>query len=382
MDEEETTFGSILIRELKILSQTWKEGIEGRRTESKNAFWTVDTSSGANICSFNYGRYWGDSILDIYKQSLASPDMCDFTIYHVDREGKKEAFSIPRIFIQAKSSTVNAQVTSGMLDSDKSITIGCEETENPNVVRTIVAYIFTGFLHDPSIKNPVEMSTGEAREVVLSFSVLELYKVARFLQMDSLLRDINEHLLDIYKPHLSNRRIVENYFAGLIYIAQVYIAYPLLLCVLPIFDAIEQENMDENLMEAALSLIESRTKSSNVLLLGLENFSKETWDKVIRKTRGAFMFSCQVFVVYKILFKISTDDINKLIKECKESAFPNGDNADVPPIGFTKILAGFDSRFVFDLSLFLTHMRLTHSVSNSKDINGIFLLEAWKYWRH
>jgi hypothetical protein len=109
--------------------------------------------------------------------------------------------------------------------------------------------------------------------------------------------------------------------------------------------------MDEALMEASLSLIESMTKSSNVLLLGLENFSKETWDKVMKKTQGAFMFSCQVFVIYKVLFKISDDEINKLIKEYKKDAFKNVDS----PVGFTKILAGFDSRFVLSHSHTHTH---------------------------
>ena len=210
------------------------------------------------------------------------------------------------------------------------VTITGDETTNPNVIDTLIIYLFTGFLLDPSIRDPESLTEEEAQQVNLSFPITDLYRVARFLQMDVLLSKIYDSLLDIYKPHTSNKYLVEFHFAGLLYVAQKY--------------------LDDDLMNATISLIESTAKGPTALLLGMELFTRDTWDRVIRGTSGSFMFACQVFIVYKIMFNVPVDDFNCMIKEFRDkwTLGAPSDSGDTSALGFTKILAGADTRLSLD----------------------------------
>lgn len=204
-------------------------------------FWMVDTASHRNVTGFNEGKPWTGASLDMYRDctSEGGEFMCDFHIVH---EPSGRTFGIPLAFVFSKCSAVRAQFQSGVgrgpaspstgqggMERGRgagaprgSITITAAETADPNVVHAIVLYLFTGFLIDPSVTTDLERLDAEgAAGLSLSFSVMEVYRVARFLQIDTLLADINRHLVDIYPAHRSSPKLVMLHVAGLIYVAQV-----------------------------------------------------------------------------------------------------------------------------------------------------------------
>lgn len=167
-----------------------------------NPFWRIDTRAVGFRTEFNSGKSWNTHIISIYNEAMDNADQVgDFTIHHTP---SGTAFRVPLMFAMAGSRTISSQIKSGLQLNCRRIEISGSETQNPEVVRTIIIYFFTGFLIDSSITDVKTMTQEGAKHVSLSFSVVELYRVARFLQAESLLEEIREHLVDVHRGHISN----------------------------------------------------------------------------------------------------------------------------------------------------------------------------------
>jgi hypothetical protein len=189
-------------------------------SSSPSSFWRVDTEGKWSVCGFNSARPWHPSVLDMYRAAQEYQEhTCNFEIHH---EPSGETFHLPTSVVLSKSNTIKAQITSDFGCARHRTTISAEETSDVNVVRCLVMYLFTGFLLDPSLIEDINtMTASEARHVRLSFSVLDLYKTARFLQMETLLAEIREHLVFTYRAHTTAGETVVAHLAGLLWVAQV-----------------------------------------------------------------------------------------------------------------------------------------------------------------
>lgn len=149
-------------------------------------------------------KIWNDATCNMYNDAEKYGDcICDFEIYH---ETSKTSFRVPLAVIFCKSEAVRKQTKSQLHKSRNMISISAMETTNVEVVRSILFYLYTGFLVDLSVTDPCRITKEGAAKVVLAYDVWDLYKIARFLQITELLEEIIEHCVDTHTSGLSPRK--------------------------------------------------------------------------------------------------------------------------------------------------------------------------------
>lgn len=97
-----------------------------------------------------------------------------------------------------------------------------DRPDNPNAqaLRTVVFYLYTGFIIDLSLLDTKTMTSTEASRVEQSYDAYELYKIAEFLDIEPLTELLVSRGINIFGPRCSPNDCRQQ-LASLLFRAQV-----------------------------------------------------------------------------------------------------------------------------------------------------------------
>lgn len=268
-------------------------GNEQDDTTVPKLMWPIRTCENRQKCGMNFLRRVDPLNLKAYNDWINhQEDVCDFKIYH---QPSGKTFLVPKLTAFSNSMLAKQQILSdGFSDEEKNmITITEEETGDVNVIKGIIFYFFTGVLWDPSVcELDAFINKLPCDHVFYNFDLYDVYKVARYLDIESLYKDLLGNCVDI-NTTLTSPKVAFQHLTHMIWVAI--------------------ENSDQELTGKVFNIITAKIKTPSLLLWNPSYFEMDVWIQIMELTREGFMFEPAVFFVFRILFNVRDEDFLDLV---------------------------------------------------------------------
>lgn len=256
--------------------------------------WYIKSRSMGHTCDANtFGtnrQRWSSDLCSMYKSTFEYPELCDFQFVH---EPTGTTFDVHLAHIFGKCEAVRAQVTSGMPKGIRKIHISGDEAPNVESLRTVIFFLYTGFIVDLSVVGIDDIKESDLHNIEISYDVFQLYKISQFLMIQSLMGLLGDRCIDVFSIRSDPKD-----------------------SRLQLGSLLARSQGDEFLFKKALAIVRRAYRTPGILMLYPTLFTRDTWDRVIDRTRDSFMACPGVFIMYSVVFgltmKESSDMINRL----------------------------------------------------------------------
>lgn len=258
--------------------------------------WTIQNISKRHTCDVNtFGnnrQRWNTGLLSMYNNTFEFPDLCDFQFVH---DPTNTVFNVHLAHVFSKCDAIRTQVTSGMINGIRKFHISKEESLDVEALRTVIFFLYTGFLIDLSIVDVNNINESDIHNIELSYDAYQLYKISQILIIPSLTEALVDRCIDIFGPR-SDPNDSRLQIASLLVVSQG----------------------DSFLFERVLSIVKRIYRTPGILMLYPTLFNRYTWDSVIDSTKELFMTCPGVFILYSLLFGLSMRETSEKINSLRD----------------------------------------------------------------
>lgn len=260
--------------------------------------WLIQCKEKKHECRVNDMERWAPELADTFFVSMNKPDVCDFEFILVkgtsaggddddddDNSNVKEVARIRAASVilmgPRKSEMIEMQWSTEGFDTSKKKQMRLYESEchDANILKTVLFYMHTGFLAEITAEcKDVGYITAEALEKPnFSFDMIHVYRLARFLQIPSLVEKILTHCIKIIGP--------ETLFND----ARRHRACMLRLC--------DDEN-DDTLFESVTNALATYDFPTISMTGHIFSFSPACWEAIVRKSGDLCLFNPWMLFCY------------------------------------------------------------------------------------